>query len=465
MTSTSKVAAIVQNAAPPSNDPPPQYSQDDLAAKFVARYSRELRFIADKNKWVMWDGTCWREDAKKSFFNKARLIAREAANEILLTSNKKPAQVEAKALASSKTRAAIIALASDDPKMATATKQWDIDDFALNTPGGIVNLKTGEMRPHSHNEFVTKITAVAPDAGVKIERWLKFLDEVTAGDRELRDYLQRVCGYCLTGDTSEQALFFAHGFGGNGKGVFFRTVTEIMGDYHRTAGIETFTASSFDRHTTELAALHAARLVTSSETEEGRKWAEARIKQLTGADPIEARFMRQDSFTFVPKFKLLISGNHKPGVRAVDAAIRRRMNLIPFTVTIEKVNKHLHDELREEWPGILAWMVEGCRSWSEKGLNPPDAVKIATDEYLDDEDAVAGWINDRCEQKPNAYAPVSLLYDSFCKWAAKANEYAGTRKKFSQWLEGKGFKRKRGDARGFIGLELRKDGDGEDEAM
>lgn len=354
---------------------PPKYSQDDLARMFAERNKSRFQFMAGKGKWHTWDGGCWRADVELRVFNAARLVAREAANDVLQLGNKKTQ--EAKLLASAKTVAAIVSLASHDPRMTRAFDQWDTNDFELNTPAGIVNLRDGTIRAHSNDDFVTKITAVGPDNSVSIEKWLQFLDEISDGDRELVDYLQRVLGYALTGDIREHALFFAHGGGGNGKGVFFKTVTEIMGSYHRTAAIETFTVQKFARHTTELAALHGARLITASETEEGERWAEARIKQLTAGDEIEARFMRQDSFEFIPKFKLLISGNHKPALRSVDAAIRRRMNLIPFIVEIEKrktVNKSLLEELKPEWPGILAWMIEGTRHWLDNGLMPPAAV-------------------------------------------------------------------------------------------
>jgi putative DNA primase/helicase len=181
------------------------------------------------------------------------------------------------------------------------------------------------MRHHLAGDHMTKITAIAP--GGDCPQWLAFLKTITNCDKERQTFLQRVAGYCLTGSTREHALFFGYGTGGNGKGVFLNTLTGLMNDYASVAGMETFTASSSDRHPTDLAMLRGARLVTAQETEEGRKWAESRIKAMTGGDPITARFMRQDFFTFLPNFKLFIAGNHKPGLRSVDEAIRRRMNL------------------------------------------------------------------------------------------------------------------------------------------
>ena len=225
-------------------------------------------------------------------------------------------------------------LSKADRRLAATIDQWDADPWLLNTPGGVTDLRDGVTRPHRHDYYMSKITTVAPDRMSTPSLWLSFLDKVTGGNAELVAFLQRVAGYSLTGDTREHALFFLYGVGANGKTTFLNAITGALGDYCRNAPIETFTANKNDRHPTDLAGLRGARLVTAVETEEGRQWAESKIKSLTGGDKISARFMRQDFFEYTPQFKLLIAGNHKPGLRSVDEAIRRRMHLIPFTVTI-----------------------------------------------------------------------------------------------------------------------------------
>jgi putative DNA primase/helicase len=283
----------------------------------------------------------WREDATMLAFDMARAVCRQAAAEA-------PTSRLGAAIASAKTVAAIERLAKADRRHAATVEQWDADPWLLNTPEGVVDLRTGATRPHRANDHVTKITAVAPGGGCPL--WLRFLARITAGDVELQAFLQRAAGYALTGITREHALFFAYGTGGNGKGVFLNTLTGIMGGYAAVAEMATFTASNGDRHPTDLAMLRGARLVTAQETEEGRQWAEARIKTLTGGDPITARFMRQDFFTFAPQFKLFIAGNHKPGLRNVDEAMRRRLHLIPFTVSIPPGERDpdLPEKLRAE---------------------------------------------------------------------------------------------------------------------
>ena len=197
--------------------------------------------------------------------------------------------------------------------------------------------------------------------------------------------------------------------------------------------------------------------MTSVETEEGRRWAESKVKALTGGDKIAARFMRQDFFEFTPTFKLVIAGNHKPGLRSVDEAIRRRFHLVPFNVVIppEQRDKSLGDRLRAEWPGILAWMVAGCIDWQKRGLAPPAAVTSATAAYLEAEDAMAAWLDETGTRDLEAWEATKELFASWKEWADKAGEHAGTMKRFVQNLETRGLMPERKKhARGFRGFHI-----------
>jgi putative DNA primase/helicase len=427
---------------------PPEFSDDALALRFASEHANELRYVADWSKWLRWDRMRWQLDRTLAVFDNARVICRTAAAEC----NKMKL---AKELAAGKSVAAVERLARCDRRLAATGDQWDADPWLLNTPAGVVDLHTGAIRPHRPEDYMTKITAAGPDGTSQL--WLSFLDRITAGNTELQTFLQRMCGYALTGSTREHALFFGHGAGANGKTVFTDTVSNILADYHCTAPIETFTASSVDRHPTELADLRGARLVTAVETEDGRRWAESRIKMLTGGEKVKARFMRQDLFEFTPQLKLLITGNHRPGLRSVDEAMRRRFNLIPFTVTIppEERDPDLTRKLKAEWPGILAWMVEGCLTWQRDGLHPPEIVKAATAAYLEGEDALTAWIEECCETDRLAWTRVSDLYASWKAWADKSGEYAGSTKRFVQTLEGHGYEQRRTHTgRGYMGLRL-----------
>jgi putative DNA primase/helicase len=426
-------------------------SEDSLALAFVDRHGNELRYVSIWGKWLKWTGTHWDIEKTLAVFDKARKICRETA-----------ARCEKNSAANSITKAKVVAavemLSRSDRRVAAIVEQWDADPWALNTPAGIVNLKTGETRTHDPGDFATKITAAAPNGECPL--FLGFLETVFAGDKELIAYIQKFFGYVLTGETIEHAMMFFYGTGANGKSVLVSTITGILGSYHRTAPIETFTASNMPRHSTDLAGLMGARLVTAVETEEGRRWAESKIKTLTGGDKIAAQFMRQDYFEYTPAFKLVIAGNHKPGLRSVDEAIRRRLNLVLFglTIPVEKRDKHLAQKLQAEWPGILQWAIQGCLKWQAEGLTPPRAVVEATAAYLESEDAISAWIEERCECKESFQDTSGNLFKSWKAWADLMGEQALSRKEFSAKLEGRnGIERRRiGNAgtRGYSGIRV-----------
>jgi putative DNA primase/helicase len=428
---------------------PPAFSDEALAQRFAELHANDLRYVAAWGRWLSWDGRRWTLDETLAAYDLVRKICRAAAAEC----NKGKI---ATALASAKTVAAVERLARSDRRLAATVDQWDIDPWLLNTPAGIVDLRTGKLLPHRAGAYMTKITGVAPEPS-PTPTWQAFLERITGGDLELVAFLNRTAGYCLTGLTTEHALFFVYGTGANGKSTFINAVTAAAGDYHRTAPIETFTTSSQERHPTDLAGLRGARFVTSVETEEGRRWAESKIKALTGGDKIAARFMRQDFFEFTPAFKIMIAGNHKPSLRSVDEAMRRRIHLVPFAVAIpeQERDKNLGDRLRDEWPGILAWMIAGCIEWQERSLAPPEAVASATRAYLESEDAMAAWIEDKGFRDPNGWETTTDLFTSWKAWATHAGEEAGTMKRFVSHMEARGLmpeRRKYG--RGFRGMKL-----------
>lgn len=415
---------------------PPEFADDALALRFSYHFSSALRYVDSWARWMAWDGTVWRKDDTLRVYDLVRRICRASSAEA------GPPALQTK-LASGKTVAAVEKLARADRRHAATAQQWDADPWLLNTPGGIVDLRTGRLGPHDPTHHMTKLTAVAP--GGDCPQWRRFLVQVTNDDRELELYLQRVAGYALTGSIREQALFFAYGTGGNGKGTFLNALQGIMGDYALVASAETFASTGQQRHLTELARLQGARLVVAQETEEGRQLAEARVKAITGGDPITANFMRQDHFTFIPQFKLFISGNHKPALRNVDEAMKRRFNLIPFDITINKEDRdpELAEKLRDEWPGILAWMVDGCLSWQDRRLRAPDRVLVATDEYFESEDAVASWIRECCLISNYAEGRSSDLFKSWSAWTRAAGEFTGSQRRLSQALTSRGFESKR----------------------
>jgi len=429
---------------------PPAFTDEALALRFAEQHAGSLRYVHSWGRWLTWDKRRWQFDDTLAAYDLVRETCRTASAEC----NRENI---AAALASAKTVAAVERLARSDRRLAATVDQWDLDPWLLNTPGGMVDLRSGKKSAHRAHAYMTKITAAAPQERYPTPAWTAFLQRVTGGDDKLLTFLRRMAGYALTGLTQAHALFFMYGVGANGKSTFINAITGCLGEYHRTAPIETFIASAQERHPTDLAGLRGARLVTAVETEEGRRWNESKIKTLTGGDKIAARFMRQDFFEFVPQFKLLFAGNHKPGLQSVDEAIRRRIHLIPFNVTIppEERDETLAERLRAEWPGILAWAITGCLEWRENGLAPPEAVTAATGSYFEAEDAISAWIDERCLRRSDAWESSSKLFASWKDWADKAGEPAGSMKRFVQCLENRGFKwRRQATGRGFDGLAL-----------
>jgi putative DNA primase/helicase len=396
---------------------PTDISEDAIALAFTREHGSTMRFDHDAGKWYQWSTTHWRPLNVPAAFHYSREIGRR------LTAGSK--QMCKASVAGGAER-----FARADPTHAVTSEIWDSDPWLLGTPKGTLNLKNGRMHSPRPSDGITKLTGCYPEKKDPA-LWLKFLNDATRGDPQMMTYLQRVAGYCLTGLTTEHALFFIYGPGGNGKSVFLNILVHILGDYAVSAPMDTFTSSKFNSHPTELAMLKGARLVTASETEEGRSWAEARIKALTGGDPITARFMRQDFFTYQPHFKLLFAGNHQPTLNAVDPAMRRRFNMLPFVHRPPEPDHMLEEKLKEEAPRILAWALQGCLDWQRDGLGRPESVVAATDEYFEDQDTFGRWVDEELIFEAGAWETRAILFEKWSAFARRNGEQPGTAKTFN----------------------------------
>lgn len=438
--------AMRKLAPKPDQKLPPAYSEDALALAFGEQHQDNYRHVAAWGKWLKWDGRRWASEETLEAMDLAREVGRtfglRAMTDPELSASK---QVSiAYKMGEARTVGAIERMARADRRLAIEGDVFDKDPWTLNTPSGLVDLRDGIVRPARPDDYLTKMTRVGAQGGT-CPTWLRFLEQATCGDAELQGFLQVMAGYCLTGSTREHALFFVHGPGGAGKGTFVNTLQWILGDYSAVASMETFTESRNERHSTELAMLRGARMVTAQETEEGRRWAESRLKALTGGDPITARFMRMDNFTFVPQFKLVIAGNHRPGLRNVDEAIRRRMNLIPFTAKVDPAERdnNLPDKLRAEAEGILAWAIEGCTKWQRSGIRQSERVSEATGEYLETEDTIGTWLEECCVRGDACRAKRSDLYASYKAWAEANGEFAVPLKRWVPQMDSRGLEAKK----------------------
>lgn len=314
----------------------------------------------------------------------------------------------------------------------------------LNAHNGVIDLRTGKLLPHDKSLMMTKICGCEYDTTHKRpDLFLRFLDDITSGNKEMQDYIQMAVGYTLTGEASEQCAFFLYGMGNNGKSTFTSVLTEMLGSYAANAQADTLLTSGKeiggggDKPSGDIARLRAMRLVTCQEPQEGSKLKENLLKQLTGdTDHITARFMFAEQFEFLPTFALWVSTNHKPIIRGTDKGIWRRIRLLPFEVDIKDPDKTLPRRMKEELPQILAWAVDGAVKWYETGLKTPEIVDNATAEYKSEMDLVQGFVDACIEIDYNARDVVmaSDMYAVYVAWAKANNEYEMSAKKFGMEL-------------------------------
>lgn len=444
------VRAVVPKAEPEYE--PIAMSEDMLADRFAEEHGTRWRYVKVWGSWFQWRGDGWYRDDTALIDRLAVELVRQAVywpEAAQLSGDGK------RKTASRRVAGAVRDCSSNDRRIAATITQWDTDPWLLGVPGGVVDLRTGETRAPAPEDYITKRTSVTPAAG-DAPIWRKFLETVTAESPDLITFLQRFSGYALTGETREQCLAFLYGTGQNGKGVFITTLAKILGDYAVTADADVFMESDQARHPTEMARLRGARLVTVDETDGTKRWNEKRIKRITGGGKIEARFMRQDDFEYTPQFKLLLAGNHKPQLRGVGKAIQRRIHLVPFTVTIpdEARDNQLTQKLEAEYPQILHWMIQGCALWKDNGLQPPDTVTEATSRYIEAEDVIGEWLEERTQQTGSTERPVA--YKNYRSWAEGRGERPWSSKAFWVALEERGYSANKSNGLWFIkGLSLR----------
>ncbi|MCB1679139.1 MAG: hypothetical protein KDI16_10710 [Halioglobus sp.] len=438
----------------PANSPALQaevveYSEDALALDFATRYGGRLRYSPGLD-WLHFNGSRWESDKRLHRYDYAREVCRSLAAGL--------PDKDARRITAASTVNAVVSLARSDQRLVVDAEVWDADERAMNTPRGIVDLMTGSLRPTLSTDYVTRITEVAPAESPPVN-WLRFLESVFSGDVEIINFMQVLLGYCLTGSTREQKLFFFFGKGSNGKSTLLDLVEWILGDYSLKLPASVLMQSKLTSHPTELAQLQGRRLATSSEIEDGQYWAESRIKELTGDEVLSARFMRQDFFQFRQTQKHVICGNYRPRLKGGDSAMQRRMVLVPFDAcfTGDQVDKSLPDKLRDEAPAILHWMVQGAVKWAAEGLTLPEKIRAASAEYMLVMDDLSEWVEDCCEVYPDARESNKYLFASFAEWkrqrAEKVPSVATWGERMRQQLRLEGYKS--GGTRGFVGISLK----------
>jgi putative DNA primase/helicase len=432
------------------------------AEMFAVLHATRVRFDHKQQRWLIWvgDRLRWLEDREK----RVRLLMREtvrhrAKNALRLPEDDENTKPEIRFALASEDRHRIDAaleLAKSLPSISEAGDGWDANPWLFGVDNGIVDLKTGEVREEVPEDRITKHSSVPFDPQAKCARFERFLREVFDDDIALVEYIQRMVGYCLTGSVEEQCLFCWYGSGANGKTTLSEVLRYILGDHSVNLAFSALEMKN--RSSNDLVALAGARLATAAETNEGVRLNEARIKVLTGGDPITARKLYHEAFTFEPTHKLLLAFNHKPIIADDSEGMWRRVRLIPFTrqFTTEEQDRDLPGALRVEAPGILAWAVRGCLRWQKDGLGEPPAVASATAAYREESDHVGEFIEDCCIEEPGATVTSGELWERYKSWTVDNQEAVLSRQTFSERLEKRCFQRHRGHGgiRRWVGLRL-----------
>lgn len=482
-------------AAVPGDDAPPPHDDGDAPVERAAGaevlevermtdlgnarvlyrlHGRDLRWCGAMpgEGWLGWDGHRWRaddtllvhrllDDVAEDWRRKAPAEIALAASDTDAASNdlRKAILGHANRCESARARRAMMEIARSREGIPARASDFDADDYLLGTPTATYDLRALTQHAPRREDMLTRSTSTGATREA-CPAWEAFLWSIMGGEGPPRDvatgravvdrdpgseaarknlhaaemvaFLQRACGYMLTGDCSEQVMFIAHGTGANGKGTFLNAIKAILGDYAVGAQVATFTERKQGGIPNDLAALAGARMVLCSEPEEGAPLAEGLVKMATGQDSITARFLNREFFDFIPKFKLWMMTNHKPVVKGTDNGIWRRLLLVPFTVTIppEKRDRELPEKLRAEYPAILRWMLDGLKAWRADRLSPPAAVLAASAAYRAEMDILAEFITDRCEERAGATVGNATLYAAYKAWA----EESGLRPRSHRWL-------------------------------
>ena len=409
---------------PPGRGAPTELRTDlGNARRFSRLFGRDFKYTA-AHGWLEWDSRRWRRDDTGGAMRRAKATAQSLWGDVKQGTDPEKAKKTMKWALQSQGVArlkAILDLASSEPPIARRAEEFDRDPWLLTVNNGTIDLKTGELRPYRRGDLITSLSNISYNLKAGCPRFLAFLSEVFSGDTDLVEYLQRAVGYSLTGSTSEQVFFLLHGTGANGKSTLLEVLRVIFGDYAKHASFDTFLVQRNPGVRSDIARLVGARMVTATEGDAGRRLSESVIKSLTGGDTVTARKLYRDEFEYVPMFKVWLGTNHKPAIWGTDHALWRRVQLIPFNERFDgdRRNPDLKAELIRGASGILAWAVQGALEWGKRGLDSPEAVRVATEDYKQEEDVLGAFIGECCAIGPYFKARAADLFSAYEAWAKR----------------------------------------------
>jgi putative DNA primase/helicase len=400
------------------------------AERLVASHGEDLRFAPGLG-WFAWDGRRWRRDSDGEVVRRAKRTVRSMyadAERVEETEERKKLLAHGLRSESEARLRAAVKLAETERPVIVEPKQLDADPWLFNCANGTIDLRDGTLREHRREDLLTRITRVVYDPEARADQWDSSLDRATNGNDELAGFLRRAVGYCLTGHTSEDKLFFVHGPTATAKSSLLEAIKAVLDEYALTADFETFLKRRGDAGIrNDIARLDGARLVMSIEVDEGKALAEGLVKMLTGGDMVAARFLYRETFEFIPVFKLWLAANARPRANADDDALWRRIVQVPFTEVIPESERDERVKLRlrtdpDVQAAILAWAVRGCLEWQERGLDVPDCVRDYTNEYRAENDPLRDWLADCCELDPGAWTSTADLRHSYEGWCQANGE-------------------------------------------
>lgn len=454
---TSIAIGIFKSGGVRTDVPKNQYDMTDTgnAQRMRDKFQGNIKYSYVNKKWYYWTGKTWIVDYTGEVKKLADSIVNDIKQEAFVEEDEEKQQALLKwanRTASSKGKESMIKECQHLDGIPVLPDEMDAFTDYLNCQNGIINLRNGELLPHDSNFLMTRCSFAEYDntSTKKPELWLKFLDDVTDGNKELQEYLQKCVGYSLTGSIREQCAFFLYGIGNNGKSTFLDTVSDLLGNYSSNVQPETIMLKRGDGGgaNSDIARLKSTRFVTSEEPTEGVRLNEGLVKQLTGGGKVTCRFLYGDEFEYEPEFKIWVGTNHKPVIRGTDVGIWRRIRLIPFEVNIpkEKIDKSLKYKLRKELPQILKWAVDGCLKWQKDGLTMPKCVEKATGEYKAEMDLLATFCEACIEidYENGERVAAADLFTVYSNWANSNNEYAMPSRKFFVEIAKKLPEKKRG---------------------
>lgn len=442
---------------------PGRFALTDMgnAQRLVHRHGQNLRWVKSWKSWLAWDCGIWVADADNAAVRAAQETVRAIYGEgAACQDSRLRQQIVEHAVSSESARAveAMVKLSKVHRLVEIDHKRLDADAWMLSCPNGTLDLTTGILSEHRRERLITKQCPTVYDPSAACPEWEKFLRQIFDDQDELIAYVQRLMGYCLTGDVSTHLLAVFWGGGGNGKGTLLNTFLQMMGDNYSGAAVaDLLMRQRGERHPAEIADLHGKRLVVCQETEDGCRLNESLVKHLTGGDALKARRMRENFWQFYPTHKLILSTNYRPVIRGTDRGIWRRLRLVPFTVTFDgaKEDRGLAGRLRAEASGILTWAVRGCLAWQRQGEGVPEEVLVATKEYQVDEDFVQRFLQEECLLSPLETARANDLYHAFCSWVERAGETGKlSQKRFGERLTAAGLTRHASNGTYYRGVRL-----------